>query len=200
MCPFCGSDNSNYCVHSTYHLFCVDFQPFKPLPPSIATASSGSGSYQRKYSSTTDITSLLAQCKDIISPPPSSTNLEVKSSTNIRPSSQCSYPYSTTSSGRTSPAIIEEEEERKENSAPMSTPLSSNRQLMTSPSVPPLSAKSTNVTQRKQGGGLKRTLSMYQENKRQAQISREKKSIKKQKTLSKSFSGETTHSGHTGTR
>ena len=188
--------NSNHCVHPLYHLFCVGFQPFKPLPPSIATASSGSGSFQRKYSSTTDITSLLAQCKEIISPPPpSSANLEVKSSTNIRPSSQCSYPYSATSSGRTSPAIIEEEEERKENSAPMSTPLSSNRQLMTSTSVP-LSAKPTNVTQRKQGGGLKRTLSMYQENKRQAQISREKKSIKKQKTLSNS---KTTHSDHTGT-
>ena len=145
----------------------LDFQPFHPLPPSVvavsatnSSSSSPSHYAQKKYSSTTDITTLLNQCKEIVS---TGNKMELSSVTST---------HSATTSGRTSPAIVEEEEEEgqkpgeagKENATPISTTPSST----SPPTVQSAPKPSTSVSRRKIGGGLKRTLSLYQENRKQA--------------------------------
>lgn len=145
----------------------LDFQPFHPLPPSVVAVSASNSSSsspshyaQKKYSSTTDITTLLNQCKEIVS---TGNKMELSSVTGT---------HSATTSGRTSPAIVEEEEEEgqkpgeagKENATPISTTPSST----SPPTVQSAPKPSTSVSRRKTGGGLKRTLSLYQENRKQA--------------------------------
>jgi hypothetical protein len=107
---------------------------------------------------------------------------EVVNHASLRPSSQCGYSHSATSSGRTSPVI--EEEATPTTTPPASTeghtPTTPNRQK-------PVYESSSLQRRRPQGSGLKRAITMYSENKRQqvtTRSSRERNPV----TQSKSFS------------
>ena len=99
---------------------------------------------------------MLNQCKEIVS---TGNSVELSSVHGSR---------SATNSGRASPVILEEEEEEGEikvNAIPLSpTTPPSNVSTLTVKSAPKTSAS---VSRRKTGGGLKRALSLYQENRKQ---------------------------------
>ena len=167
---------------SCFTLSLVGFQPVPPLPPSIANNRPSMLPNHRSYSSTTDITALLAQYRDTsVLSPPNSSNYDIY---NARPSSQCSYSISTTSSGRASPVIIEEEEVKEDDgNRKFLTPPTSTTQQGTLLSKPKQTYDSSSLPRRKQGGGLKRTLSLYQENRRQVAMVREKRGLERGKSF-----------------
>lgn len=167
---------------SCFTLPYIGFQPVPPLPPSIANNRSSMVPNHRSYSSTTDITALLAQYRDSsILSPPTSANYDMY---NTRPSSQCSYSISTTSSGRTSPVIIEEEEVKEDvGNRKFLTPPTSTSQQGTLLSKSKQTYDSSSLPRRRQGGGLKRTLSLYQENRRQVAMAREKRGLERGKSF-----------------
>ena len=86
-------------------------------------------------------------------------------------SSQCSYPPSSTSSGRSSPIIKEEDE----NTTPLSTPPSATHLPAAAPvavTTSPAKGSGTKFTYEsaslpRRGGGIRRAITMYQDNKKQ---------------------------------
>ena len=166
-----------------------------PLPPSLSNKYSTLPS-RGKFASAADITSLLAETF-LVSPQLSFD--KDTSPINVRPVSQCNFSFSANNSGRTSP-VLEEEKEKDEAVihknggfiiSPLS-PLSSNsNQTQSKPEalnpspvkpLPKLTYESGSLPRRKTGG-LKRALSLYHDNRKEAAITRERKALVRRKTM-----------------
>lgn len=172
----------------------LGFQPISPLPPSIANNKYNTLPVQRHYASAVDLFSLQSQLKEVAK--------GNNSCYSKRPSSQCSYLYSSaTSSGRSSPVIKEEDEGGS--TTPLSTPPSATQLAPTSSSaaaksIPKFTYDSASLPRRKQGGGLRKAITMYQDNKKQVAKQKQHTPLNRIKTIDSSPKSDKTPPNSTG--
>ena len=185
-----------HCSHAHLYILITSLSFFSaldhmpPLPPSLSNKYSTLPS-RGKFASAADITSLLSET--LLVSPQSSFDKD-PSPINVRPVSQCNFSFSANNSGRTSPVLEEEKEDEEvihKNGGFIFSPLlplapnqSKPEALNPSPvkPLPKLTYESGSLPRRK-SGGLKRAMSLYHDNRKEAATARERKALVRRKTM-----------------